>query len=212
MERTRGYVRSVDEGLITGEDERVVQEDAELTTDNGRQNGAPDPVLTEGSGLGQSQGTGNVKGYVLSEREHLSAVDHRGEQARTEVTSRVDGVTGLHTEGDTDHQDEQEDGERDETGWRGTVASIRQSANANEEHHRAEELIIDARAIRHVSGLGVTYGKETHRKSYWQRHSQRKSRTNQPFPGSPEEPCECDGCPRQRRWRGYSWRRSIQHQ
>lgn len=35
MKSTRGYVRPVNEGLITGEDERVVQEDAELTTNNG---------------------------------------------------------------------------------------------------------------------------------------------------------------------------------
>lgn len=68
--------------------------------------------------------------YSLPEGEYRAAVTHhRGQKPRTEVTSRVDGVTGLEAQGRTDAKDGDEQRERNQARWRRSIVPVCESTH-----------------------------------------------------------------------------------
>ena len=73
-------------------------------------------------------------------RTSASISDHRSQQSWAEIASRIDGIAGLHTQGDTNAKDSDEQGERHQPCRRRPIPAIRKRAHNNEEDSRAQEL------------------------------------------------------------------------
>lgn len=152
--------RSVDETLVTGVKQAIVYHAASLGTDNGGENGAPNPVVAVMNivsiWVGQERDTN-----LLSESIHLTSIPnhldeassmrnlvftrnrectHGKEETRAQITSRVDGIRSLHTPRHSDTQDEEQENERYGAAWGREIALVAESKHNDKQHGRAQEL------------------------------------------------------------------------
>jgi len=75
-------------------------------------------------------------------RTFFSIANHSSQNSGSQITRRVDGISRLHAERDTDPEEGQADYEGDEPCGRSDVFLVSGSENGNDKHGRAQKLPI----------------------------------------------------------------------
>ena len=134
--------RLVDNTVRASIDEKVVGQCPTLHTEDRSKNGAPEPVLVpEVEHSRRSQACLRLNDLDMP-RTIFSVANHGSQNSGSQITRRVDRVSRLHAERNTDHEDSQADYEGDEPcGWR-DVFSVSSSENGDYKHGRAQKLTI----------------------------------------------------------------------
>src|SRR5690606_32817475 len=113
-------------GLQDLADEQVVDQDADDTTDEWAEDGDP-PVVAEP--------------ITVTGQSRLTPTGEVREQAGTEVTCRVDRISGVGAEAQSDGGHDETDHPWPEVVLRGHVAAVDQCSDEHDEDRRADDLV-----------------------------------------------------------------------